>query len=151
MAFNELDLQRIERIVGGFCRRRTRPEHADELRLLYEVDGQSVVISEERPDWRDPAERMHTPVAKLRFARTSGLWTLYWMRADLKWHAVAGVVLHCLRLPWSRQSGLFGRFCRSIRRDCGHDGGCRSATAQERLHMGVPVRAWTSCRPPTPV
>lgn len=87
VAFNELDLRRIERIVGGVCRRRTRPEVAHELRLIYEVDGQSVVISEERPDWRDPAKRMLTPVAKLRFVRTSGLWTLYWMRADLKWHA----------------------------------------------------------------
>lgn len=87
MAFNELDLQRIERIVGGFCRQRTRPELSDQLRLIYEVHGQSVVISEERPDWRDPAKRMHTPVAKLRFVRTSGLWTLYWMRADMRWHA----------------------------------------------------------------
>lgn len=48
---------------------------------------QSVIISEERPDWRDPAKPMSTQVAKLRFVRTSGLWTLYWMRADLKWHA----------------------------------------------------------------
>ena len=87
MAFNELDLRRIERIVGGFCRSRTQPEVSAELRLIYEVDGQSVVISEERPDWRDPKERMHTPVAKLRFVRTSSLWILYWMRADLKWHA----------------------------------------------------------------
>jgi hypothetical protein len=87
MAFNELDLRRIERVVGDFCRRRTQPEVAGELRLIYEVDGQSVVISEERPDWRDSAGRMHTPVAKLRFVRSSGLWSLYWMRADLKWHA----------------------------------------------------------------
>jgi hypothetical protein len=87
MAFNELDLRRIERIVGGFCRRRTRPEVADELRLVYEVVRQSVVVCEERPDWRDPARRMRTPVAKLRFVRTTGLWTLHWMRADLRWHA----------------------------------------------------------------
>jgi hypothetical protein len=36
---------------------------------------------------RDPGERMRCPVARLRFVRTSGLWTLYWMRADLKRHA----------------------------------------------------------------
>jgi len=87
VAFNELDRKRIERVVGGFCRQRTRPEVADELRLVYEIDGQSVVISEERPYWRDSSERMHSPVAKLRFVRTTGLWTLYWMRADLRWHA----------------------------------------------------------------
>ena len=87
MAFSELDLRRIERIVGGYCRRRTRPEVSDQLRLVYETHGQSLIISEERPDWRDPAKRVQAPVAKLRFVRTSGLWALYWMRADLKWHA----------------------------------------------------------------
>jgi hypothetical protein len=87
VAFNELDRKRIEHLVGGFCRRRTHPEFADELRLVYEISGQSVVISEERPDWRDPSQRMHNPVAKLRFVRTTGLWTLYWMRTDLRWHA----------------------------------------------------------------
>jgi hypothetical protein len=87
LAFNEFDVKRIDKLVGGFCRRRTRPELADQLRLAYEIDGQSVVLFEERPDWRDPSKRMRSAVAKLRFVRTTGLWTLYWMRADLKWHA----------------------------------------------------------------
>jgi len=86
VAFNELDLKRIDRIVGGLCRRRTCPDLADQLRLDYEIDRQSVVVFEERPDWRDATERMRTPVARLRFVRTTGVWTLYWMRADLKWH-----------------------------------------------------------------
>jgi len=30
---------------------------------------------------------MRNPFAKLRCVRTTGLWTLYWMRADPKWHA----------------------------------------------------------------
>lgn len=87
MAFNELDLKRIDKLVGGFCRRRTRPEHAHELRFDYRLEGQSVVLYEERPDWRDPNQLMQSPFAKLRYVRTTGLWTLYWMRADLKWHA----------------------------------------------------------------
>ena len=87
MAFSELDLKRIDNCVGAFCRRRTRPDLADELRLDYVIEGHSVILFEERPDWREPAERMQRPFAKLRFVRTTGLWTLYWMRADLKWHA----------------------------------------------------------------
>jgi hypothetical protein len=87
VAFSELELRRIDKLVGGFCRRRTRPELADQLRIDYAVEGQSVIILEERPDWRDPAERRQHPFAKLRFVRTTGLWTLYRMRADLKWHA----------------------------------------------------------------
>ena len=87
MAFNELDLKRIDYLVGGLCRRRTLPALAGQLRLGYEIDGQSVVLFEERPDWRDLAKRKRSPFAKLRFVRTTGLWTLYWRRADLKWHA----------------------------------------------------------------
>ena len=59
---------------------------AEALRLVHETDGQSVVISEERPDRRNSSQRVHTPGAKLRFARAKGVWTLYWMRADLRRH-----------------------------------------------------------------
>ena len=86
MAFNELDVKRIDNYVGVFCQRHTWPELADQLRFVYEIHGQSVVIAEERPDWRDPTKRMRNPVAKLHFVRATGLWTLYWMRADLRWH-----------------------------------------------------------------
>lgn len=87
MAFSELDRKRVDKLVGGLCRRRTRPELADQLRLSCEIEGESVVLFEERPEGREPAKRMRSPVAKLRFVRTTGLWTLYWRRADLKWHA----------------------------------------------------------------
>jgi len=86
LAFNELELKRIKKTVGDFCRRHTRPELVHELRLGYEIAGQSVVVFEERPDWWDAAQRMRNPLAKFRYVRTSGSWNLYWHRADLKWH-----------------------------------------------------------------
>jgi hypothetical protein len=85
--FRDLELKRIDNTVGALCRRRTRPELADQLRFVYEVERQSVIIFVERPDWRDPSKRIRNPAAKFRFVRTTGLWTLYWMRADLRWHA----------------------------------------------------------------
>jgi hypothetical protein len=54
VAFSELELKRIDNLVGAFCRRRTRPELADQLRFVYEIDRQSVVLAEERPDWQEP-------------------------------------------------------------------------------------------------
>jgi hypothetical protein len=86
VAFSELDLKRIERLVGGLCRRRTRSGLAGQLRLDFEIARQSVVLFEERPYWRGAALGTRSPYAKLRYVRTTGLWTLYW-RADLKWHA----------------------------------------------------------------
>jgi hypothetical protein len=86
VAFTELELKRIERLVGGLCRRRTRPDVAREVRIVYDISGQSVVISEERPDRQEPGVLQRRPFAKLHLARTSGLWTLSWMPADLRWH-----------------------------------------------------------------
>ena len=51
MSFNELELKRIDRTVGELCRRRTRPEHADQLRFECEIDGHTVSIWEVRPPW----------------------------------------------------------------------------------------------------
>ncbi len=86
MAFSELELRRIDKTVGALCRRVTRPEHADQLRFVYEVDGHTVSIYEERPPWDGVGERTRMGVARFRYAHTRGSWTLYWMRRDLKWH-----------------------------------------------------------------
>jgi hypothetical protein len=86
VAFSELELKRIDRTVGALCRRVSRPEHADQLRFVYEVDGHSVSIYEERPPWDGAGEWTRMGVARFRHRRTRGSWTLYWMRRDLKWH-----------------------------------------------------------------
>ena len=86
MAFSEIELKRVEKLVGDLCRRRT-PEHLrDELRFEYEIDGHSILIWEIRPRWDDPAATFKMGVAKLRLFRSRNEWKLYWMRRDLKWH-----------------------------------------------------------------
>ena len=86
MAFSEFELKRIDKTVGALCRRVSRPEHADKLRFVYEIDGHAVSIYEERPPWDGVGEWTRMGVAKFRYTRTRGSWTLYWMRRDLKWH-----------------------------------------------------------------
>ena len=90
MAFSELELKRIERTVGSFCRKRSPPHLKDKLRLEYSFKGHEVVIFEWRPKWDDPKEWIDSPVAKLKFIRSADKWRLYWMRADLKWHEYPG-------------------------------------------------------------
>jgi hypothetical protein len=51
VAFSELELRRIDKMVGKLCRRVSLPDYADQLRFTYEVDGHAVVIWEERPPW----------------------------------------------------------------------------------------------------
>lgn len=89
MGFSELELKRIDRTVGDLCRRCSPPEHADELRTVYEVEGHSVSIYEERSPWRGEGEWTRQGVARFRFFRSRGEWQLYWMRRDLRWHRYA--------------------------------------------------------------
>ena len=86
MAFTELELKRIDKAVGELCRRMSPPQIADKLRVVYDVEGQSVSIWEERPHWRRPGEWTRSGIARFRYVRSSGTWTLYWRRADGKWH-----------------------------------------------------------------
>ena len=86
MAFSEIELKRIENLVGDLCRRRSPAEFRDELRLEYKIQGHDVVIFEWRQQYGDQTGFYDTPVAKIKFVRTKNEWRLYWMRADLKWH-----------------------------------------------------------------
>ena len=86
MAFTDIDIQRIKKIVGGLCSKRT-PEHLkDQLRFEYEIEKQSVIINEVRPVWNNPNEFMKLPMAKITFIKSQKLWKLYWKRASGKWY-----------------------------------------------------------------
>ena len=80
MSFNELELKRIDRTVGELCRRKTRPEYADQLRFECEIDGHTVTVWEVRPPWDGVGDRTRMGVARFRFFRSRGVWQLYWMR-----------------------------------------------------------------------
>ena len=91
VAFTELELRRIAKTVGELCRRMSPPQHADELRVVYDIDGHTVSIWEERPPWRGSGDWTRMGIAKFRYVRSRGTWTLYWMRDDLKWHVFGPV------------------------------------------------------------
>jgi hypothetical protein len=86
VAFDDLERARIERLVGAFCRRRSPPQFKDQLRVVYEIEGHSVSVYEERPLWNGKGEWTRLGVARFRYFRSREEWTLYWMRRDLKWH-----------------------------------------------------------------
>lgn len=90
MAFNQIELKRIEQTVGELCRKRSPAHLSHQVRLECAVKGHDVVIYERRPRWNNPHQWGESPVAKLKFVRTAKLWHLYWYRADLKWHEYEG-------------------------------------------------------------
>ena len=92
MAFSDLELRLIDATVGKLCRDSSSPEHRDELRCVYDIEGHGVSVFEERPPWDgSPGEWTRAGVARFRYFRSRGEWTLYWMRADLEWHVFEDV------------------------------------------------------------
>ncbi|MEM0955842.1 MAG: DUF3024 domain-containing protein [Pseudomonadota bacterium] len=89
MAFSEFETRRCEKLVGNYIERRRPPAHIrQELDFGFRVKGQSVELFEIRPVWRGPpGERLESAIAKTTYVRTRGVWRIFWMRQDLKWHS----------------------------------------------------------------
>ena len=88
LALTELERKRCEKALADFMARRRPPPHLrDQFDLGYTMQGQSIEIFESRPHWKDAGVRQESPVAKATFVRTQGIWKVFWMRADLKWHS----------------------------------------------------------------
>lgn len=86
MAFSEIELHKIKKVIGSFCEKRSPAHIRDQLRVEYKIQNQDIIISEIRPQWNDPKKQVESPFAKLKFVRSRNHWKLYWHRADMKWH-----------------------------------------------------------------
>lgn len=87
MALNDIERKRIEKAVGAFVDRLRPPPHIrPKLDLGFRISGQSVELFEIRPQWNRPDVKRQSSFAKATFVRTRGVWRVFWMRADLKWH-----------------------------------------------------------------
>ena len=76
MASTELELKRIDKLVGAFCQNRVPERARTQLRYSYRVKGQDVILAEE---W------LTLDFAKAKYVISRKLWKLYWMRASGKW------------------------------------------------------------------
>ena len=86
MAFNDLDLKRIEKAAEAFMAERRPPPHIrPQLDLEYQIHNQTVELLEVRPAWNCPSEVMRRPIAKATYFRVWNQWNVYWMPGNLKW------------------------------------------------------------------
>lgn len=87
MALNDLERKRIEKTVGVFVEKlRPPPPIRSQLDFGFRVTGQSIELFEVRPQWNKPEIKHESSFAKATFVQALGIWKVYWMRADLKWH-----------------------------------------------------------------
>jgi len=85
MPFDELELKRIDKLIGERFRNRVPPEIQNKLRNEVRIEGQNVFISEVRPRWDKPDEWLALDFAKLKYIQNQNIWKLYWKRASGKW------------------------------------------------------------------
>lgn len=83
----DIDLARVRKWAEA--RNANLPERARGL-IRYELDvtHRTITILERRPPWRPEygPEWTRHPVARLRYTKTRGEWSLYWSDRNLKFH-----------------------------------------------------------------
>lgn len=88
MAVSNLQVLDIIEVMEAFLERERPPAHIrPELDVGYKIEGQSIIIHEIRPLWSDASKTIYPEVAKATFVKAKNHWKVFWLRADLKWHA----------------------------------------------------------------
>lgn len=80
----ELDLARIHRWADARV-----PQHArHQVRVEVETSDRAVTIVERRVPWQADfgPDWSRFPIARLRYTKSRGEWTLYWRDRNLKFH-----------------------------------------------------------------
>ncbi|MBI1342517.1 MAG: DUF3024 domain-containing protein [Terrimonas sp.] len=88
MALDALKTVDIIELMENFIER-LRPKEEEvrkEIDYGYNIEGQSIFLLEIRPDWKDPRIIRQFPFAKTTYIKSSDIWKIYWMRANLKWY-----------------------------------------------------------------
>jgi len=90
MPFNEIEKQRIKRIVGGFCQERIPDHQRCQVKVFYEVKGFDVRIIESRLCFMGSHLWAETPIARLQYDPDTLGWELYWRKASSRWKKYPG-------------------------------------------------------------
>jgi hypothetical protein len=89
MPIPELERARVERALDKFCDRVPAAIRSD-LTCEYRFRGNTVVLLERRPHFRDRARHTEHLFAKFVYSPTVGGWSLRWSDRNGRWHAYQG-------------------------------------------------------------
>jgi hypothetical protein len=85
----EIDVARVQQ----WCRARVAEGVRDQVRVEVDVAERHLTIVECRPPWPSDAVAAWSriPIARMRYTRSTGLWSLYWRDGNLSFHEYAWV------------------------------------------------------------
>ncbi len=88
MAFTEFELAEHLRVLEEVFWSRRRPplQLRDQVREGQRISGQSIELFFVRPSFVRPGAHSEEPIAKVQYVRTSGLWRIFWKRANGDWY-----------------------------------------------------------------
>lgn len=81
----------VESALSAFCQEHSSAAGGDQLRYTYEFEPSSVLLIQQRPSFMKPDEWTSRPIAKFRYAEARGVWSLYWIDANDRWHRVSNI------------------------------------------------------------
>jgi hypothetical protein len=87
MALTDIQLAQVQKLFTQYCAKRVPPAVQSKLRVSYRIDGNAVLLFEERPAFPSPHDWHETPVAKFTYVETPRQWRLYCQHRDLRWHS----------------------------------------------------------------
>lgn len=81
----DIDVARVQR----WCRAQIPADVRHEIRVELDVADGHLTIVECRPPWDGDAsdEWIRFPIARLRYTKSTGLWSLYWRDRHQRFHA----------------------------------------------------------------
>ena len=91
MPFNNIEKQRIKKIVGRFCEELIPDHLRNQIKLFYEVRGFEVKIIESRLSFVNSHEWTESPIARLKYNPETLDWEMYWRRSSGKWMKYPGL------------------------------------------------------------
>lgn len=78
-------LKQAEQILDDFCQKEIPLEVQDKLRLGHLTKGMTITLLSFRPMWNNPSEWRGAGVARFRYTKKTGLWSLYQIMSNGKW------------------------------------------------------------------
>jgi len=84
---DEVLQSRARRLLDPWVAKNEHPRLVGRLRYGYRFDGPAVVFFESSPGLEDRSAWIEHDIAKFRYTKRTGLWSLYCQFRDLKWRA----------------------------------------------------------------